>query len=63
MEKEARAAARASLESRKLELEVEKLSLDVVSARRIQQFELVLRLMPSLTIMVTVLGFGFSVWQ
>jgi hypothetical protein len=63
MENEAGAGVRASLESRKLELEVEKLGLDVASARRIQRVELVLRLMPSLTIMVTVLGFAFSVWQ
>lgn len=63
MENEDGTGARALLESRKLELEVEKLSLDVASKRRIQGYELVLRLMPSLTIMVTVLGFGFSVWQ
>lgn len=63
MENEDGTGARALLESRKLELEVEKLSLDVASKRRLQRYELVLRLMPSLTIMVTVLGFGFSVWQ
>lgn len=57
------AGAAASLDSRKLELEIEKLALDVASAREVQRFNLVLRLMPSLTIMVTVLGFGFSVWQ
>ena len=51
------------LEARKLELEVEKLSLDEAAARRIQRFELVLQLMPSLTIIVTVLGFAFTVWQ
>jgi hypothetical protein len=39
MENEAKAAARASLESRKLELEVEKLSLDVASARRASRKE------------------------
>jgi len=53
----------ASLQARKLELEVEKLSLDVANARCTQRIELLLRLLPSITIMVTVLGFGFSVWQ
>jgi hypothetical protein len=62
MENEAEAAS-ASLGSRKLELEVERLALEVANARRTQRFELILRLLPSLTIMVTVLGFGFSVWQ
>jgi type II secretory pathway pseudopilin PulG len=63
MESDAGNSAKAPMESRKLELEVQKLTLDVASARRIQRFELVLRLMPSLTILVTVLGFAFSVWQ
>ncbi len=52
-----------SLEARKLELEVERLALDIASARRIRRFDLALRLMPSLTILVTVLGFLFTVWQ
>ncbi|HUR33305.1 MAG TPA: hypothetical protein VM032_05885 [Vicinamibacterales bacterium] len=55
--------APASLESRKLALEVEKLGLDIASMRRVQRFELALRLMPSLAVIVTVLGFGFSVLQ
>jgi hypothetical protein len=63
METESGTAPRASLELRKLELEVEKLRLDVASVQRVKRFELVLRLMPTLTIIVTVLGFAFSVWQ
>ncbi len=63
MDSDAGTGARVSMESRKLELEVEKLALDVASARRVRRFDLLLRLLPSLTIMVTVLGFGFSVWQ
>jgi hypothetical protein len=56
-------SARPAVELRKLELEVEKLKLDITSSARIQRFDLVLRLMPALTIMVTVLGFVFTVWQ
>ena len=63
MENQAEAGVSASFVSRKVELEVEKLTLEVANARRTQRFDLVLRLLPSLTIMVTVLGFGFSVWQ
>jgi hypothetical protein len=51
------------LDLRKQELEVEKLALDVAAAKRIRRYELMLQLMPSLTIIVTVLGFAFSVWQ
>ena len=57
------ASTEAVLSARKLELEIEKLTLDVATLRRVRRFELILRLMPSLTIMVTVLGFAFSIWQ
>jgi hypothetical protein len=54
---------RAAAELRKLELEVEKLKLDIASAGRVQRFELALRLLPALTILTAVLGFAFTVWQ
>jgi hypothetical protein len=57
------ANARSALELRKLELEVEKLRLDVANATRVSRFEPALRLLPTITILVTVLGFAFSVWQ
>jgi hypothetical protein len=55
--------SRPTLELRKLRLEVERLELDVASATRLRRFDLLLRLLPTLTILVTVLGFVFSVWQ
>jgi hypothetical protein len=51
------------LDLRKQQLEVEKLALEVAAAKRLRRYELVLQLMPSLTIIVTVLGFAFTVWQ
>jgi hypothetical protein len=56
-------SARSVLELRRLELEVEKLKLDVANATKISRFEPALRVLPTLTILVTVLGFAFSVWQ
>ncbi len=53
--------ARAELE--KLRLEIAKLTLDVGNASRFAPWEMPLRLLPTITILVTVLGFLFTVWQ
>jgi hypothetical protein len=56
-------SARSSLETRKLELEVERLKLEVASTAKLQRFELTLKWLPTLQILVTVLGFAFTIWQ
>ena len=54
---------RAAIELQKLKLEVQRLELEVANTTRMRRFELLLRLLPTVTILVTVLGFAFSVWQ
>ena len=54
---------RAEAELQKLRLEIQKLTLDVESARRSMGHDVLLRLLPSITVLVAVLGFGFSIWQ
>jgi len=57
------ADTRSAIELQKLKLEVQRLELEVWNTRRLRRFELLLRLLPTVTILVTVLGFAFSVWQ
>ena len=54
---------RPEAELQKLRLEIQKLTLDVASARKFARLDIALRLMPTATIAVTVLGFMFTVWQ
>jgi hypothetical protein len=63
MSEDTQREARAVLELRKLELDIEKLKLDVGTAARLRRFDLALRLLPTITILVSVLGFAFTVWQ
>ena len=55
--------SRPEAELQKLRLEIQKLTLDVASARKFARLDSALRLLPTATILVTVLGFMFSVWQ
>ena len=54
---------RSAAELEKLGLEIEKLRIEIASSAKLKRYDLALRLLPSLTVIVTVLGFGFSVWQ
>lgn len=54
---------RPEAELQKLRLEIQKLTLDVASTRKLARLDVALRLMPTATIAVTVLGFMFTVWQ
>jgi hypothetical protein len=54
---------RPTAELEKLELEIEKLRREIASSVKLERFDLAIKLLPSLTVIVTVLAFGFSVWQ
>jgi hypothetical protein len=60
---EAANSSRSEAELQKLRLEVQKLSLDVANASRTSRFELLLRFLPSATVLVAMLGLAFTVWQ
>jgi hypothetical protein len=60
---EAGDTGRPEAELQKLRLEIQKLTLDVAGARKFARLDVALRLMPTATILVTVLGFMFTVWQ
>lgn len=53
---------RPEAELQKLRLEIQKLTLDIASARKLARLDVALRLMPTAAIAVTVLGFMFTVW-
>jgi hypothetical protein len=55
--------SRSDAELQKLRLEVQKLTFDVANAARSSRFELLLRFLPTATVLVAVLGFAFTVWQ
>ena len=56
-------SVRSQAEQRKLDLEIQKLTREVESAANVARIDVALRLMPAITVLVTVLGFIFVVWQ
>lgn len=56
-------SVRSQAEQRKLDLEIQKLTREVESAANLAGIDVALRLMPAITVLVTVLGFIFAVWQ
>lgn len=54
---------RSEVELQKLRLEVLKLQIEVASSERLRRLDLVMKLLPTVTVLVTVLGFVFTVWQ
>jgi hypothetical protein len=55
--------ARSEAELQKLRLEILKLQIEVASSERLQRLNLTIKLLPTVTVLVTVLGFVFTVWQ
>jgi|SRR5882672_1752572 len=54
---------RAEVELQKLRLEVLKLQIDVASSEKLQRLNLVLQVLPTVTVLLAVIGFVFTVWQ
>jgi hypothetical protein len=54
---------RSAAELEKLGLEIEKLRRDIASSVKLERYDLAIKLLPSLTVIVTVLGFAFTLLQ
>ena len=50
-------------EFKKTQLEIEKLEVEIANTRKDQLIDSIVRLTPLLTVLVTVIGLGFTVWQ
>jgi hypothetical protein len=51
------------VELQKLRLEVQKLQIEIASAEKLQRLNMFLQLLPTVTVLVAVLGLVFTVWQ
>jgi hypothetical protein len=50
-------------ELQKLRLEIQQLQIDIANSERLRRFDLAMKLVPAVAVLVTVLGFVFTVWQ